>query len=114
MFFLDEMCGACASAGLGNIPNQVVNIIHIVFVAIKIGVPLILIFVGMFDMARAITLQKEDEIKKAQNLLVRKAVAAALVFLMLSLVSTLFSVVGGEGSENIWSCVNALLNGICS
>ena len=55
-----------------------------VYNAIRIAVPIILILVGMFDMGRAITLQKEDEIKKAQQLLVRKAVAAAIVFIIVS------------------------------
>ena len=37
--------------------------------------------------------KKEDEIKKAQGLLVKKAIAAALVFLMLSIVSLVFGIV---------------------
>ena len=116
--FLDEMCSNCNNAfGItsGGIPLQIVNIIHLIYNGIRIGVPLILIIVGMFDMGKAITQQKEDEIKKAQNLLVKKAIAAALVFLMLSLVSLLFSVVSGEGADsNTWTCVNALLNGTCN
>lgn len=113
--FLDLMCHACDTAfGVSaGIPKQLVDIIHLIYNAIRIGVPIILIIVGMFDMGRAITLQKEDEIKKAQQLLTRKAVAAALVFLMLSLASLLFSVASGndENSKTMWSCIDTLLNG---
>ena len=70
-----------------DIPSDLVGLLRLVYKAIQIGVPIILIIVGMFDMGKAITQQKEDEIKKAQNLLVKKAIAAALVFLMFSLVS---------------------------
>ena len=111
---LMKMCHACDNAfGINGIPEQIVNIVNLIYNAIRIGVPLILIIVGMFDMGKAITQQKEDEIKKAQTLLVRKAVAAALVFLMLSMVNLIFNIAssGDNDSETIWSCVNSLLTG---
>lgn len=110
------MCKECNGAfGITNgIPQQIVQIIHLIYNAIRIAVPLILVLVGMFDMGKAITQQKEDEIKKAQNLLVRKAVAAGLVFLIVSLVGLVFSVASGEEtSGETWKCVDALLSGKC-
>ena len=110
-----EMCGDCKDVISSGVPRQVVNIIHLVYNAVRIAVPLILILVGMFDMGRAITLQKEDEIKKAQQLLARKAVAAALVFVIVSAVGMIFSMVDNESdSANTWSCINAMLSGECS
>ncbi len=95
-----------------SIPEQILNITHLIYKAIQIGVPIILIIVGMFDMGKAITQQKEDEIKKAQSLLVKKAVAAALVFLMFSIVQLVVSVVSPDttttGSES-WACVKEIL-----
>ena len=123
MLFLDEtMCHICDSAfGITNgIPKQLVDIIHLVYNAIRIGVPIILIIIGMIDMGKAITQQKEDEIKKAQSLLVKKAITAALVFLMLSIVSLVFGIVAPKGTDetgqknnNIWTCVDGLLSGKC-
>lgn len=118
MFFLDimKMCHECDIAfGIsGGMPQQIVKIIHLIYNAIRIAVPIILIIVGMFDMGKAITQQKEDEIKKAQQLLVRKAVAAGLVFLIVSLVGLVFSVASGEKtSGETWKCVDALLSGTC-
>ena len=110
---VNGMCDSCNGI-LGNngIPEQIVKIISLVYTAIQIGVPIILIIVGMFDMGKAITQQKEDEIKKAQGLLVKKAIAAALVFLMFSIVSLVFGIVAPDGTEgdNMWSCVDALIN----
>ena len=100
-----------------GIPKQIVDIIALIYDVIRIGVPLILILVGMFDMGKAITQQKEDEIKKAQSLLVKKAIAAALVFLMLSIVSLVFGIVAPKddlNNQSIWNCVDALLNGKCN
>ena len=102
--FLDFTCS--------SIPEPLLNITHLIYKAIQIGVPIILIIVGMFDMGKAITQQKEDEIKKAQSLLVKKAVAAALVFLMFSIVQLVVSVVSPDttasGSES-WACVKEIL-----
>ena len=102
--FLDFTCS--------SIPEPLLNITHLIYKAIQIGVPIILIIVGMFDMGKAITQQKEDEIKKAQSLLVKKAIAAGLVFLMFSLVQLVVSVVSPDttasGSER-WACVKEIL-----
>ena len=100
------------------IPEQLVDIIHLIYNGIRIGVPIILIIVGMFDMGKAITQQKEDEIKKAQQLLVKKAIAAALVFLMFSIVSLVIGVVApkndtteGQNNTNNWTCIKNLIDG---
>ena len=102
--FLDFTCS--------SIPEQILDITHLIYKAIQIGVPIILIIVGMFDMGKAITQQKKDEIKKAQSLLVKKAIAAGLVFLMFSLVQLVVSVVSPDttasGSES-WACVKTIL-----
>ena len=92
------------------IKEDLAKIVKLVYDAIRIGVPIILILVGMFDMGKAITQQKEDEIKKAQGLLVKKAIAAALVFLMLSIVLLVLNVVGGNDTGNV-SCIKCLLTG---
>ena len=116
LFLAVKMCHMCDDAfGItAGLPDQLVQIIHLVYNVIRIAVPIILILVGMVDMGKAITAQKEDEIKKAQTLLAKKAVTAALVFLIVSAVGLLFSVASGEKtSGTTWSCVDALLSGEC-
>ena len=91
--------------------DKIVGIIRFVYNAIKIGVPIILIVVGMFDMGKAITQQKEDEIKKAQTLLVKKAVAALIVFLMFAFVQLIVNIVGGDEVTTTTGCIDSILNG---
>ena len=91
--------------------DKIVNIIRFVYNAVKIGVPIILVVVGMFDMGKAITQQKEDEIKKAQSLLVKKAIAALIVFLMFAFVQLVVSLVAGDESKTTIGCVDSILNG---
>ena len=90
--------------------DKIVNIIRFVYNAVKIGVPIILVVVGMFDMGKAITQQKEDEIKKAQTLLVKKAVAALIVFLMFAFAQLIVSLVADDKDTTI-SCIDSILNG---
>ena len=98
----------CECFGIG-LPEKVANLIRLIDNAIRIGVPIILIIVGMFEMGKAVTLHDESEIKKAQTLLVRKAVAAALVFLILSLVTLLISIVDENHEEDL-GCVSCILS----
>ena len=95
-----------------EIPDQIAKIVAFIYNAIRIAVPLLLIIVGMFEMAKAVTAGKEDEIKKAQGLLVKKAVAAVLVFLMMSIVQLVINVVAGDDpiKDNMWTCINNILH----
>ena len=83
--------------------------INVLYNGIKIGVPVILIIVGMLGMGKAIASQKEDDIKKAQSTLIKQAVAAVIVFLMFQLVQIIMSVIGVQNDSN-WCCVKKLLN----
>lgn len=108
--FLDE----AVTCGSTTIEGDIVGVIRAVYNAIRIGVPIILIVVGMVGMGKAIAQQKEDEIKKAQSTLVKQAVAAVIVFLMFSLVSLVVGVVAPDeknGESSNWNCVDKILRG---
>lgn len=75
---------------------SVMKIVNIVILAIKIAVPIILILVGMLDMTRAITEKNEDNIKKTQQALIRKAIAAVIIFLVPSFVNLLVRIVNPD------------------
>ncbi len=102
--FLEINCNEFATSDIGGLIRTVYN-------AIRIGVPIILIIVGMVGMGKAIAQQKEDEIKKAQSTLVKQAVAALIVFLMLSGVKLIIGAIGGTETET--SCIDTILNQSC-
>ena len=81
----------------------------------KIVIPLLVIIFGMIDLAKSLASQKEDEIKKAQSGLLKKAVVAVVVFLVFALVSFVFNFAnsGNKDKDNIWNCVDAIINGDC-
>ncbi len=103
--------------GCGNvcIPTEVAKITSLIYNAIKVIVPIALVFIGMFDMAKAVTTKSEDEVKKAQRLLTQKAIAAALVFVLFSGITWMLSILdetsGNANKErSVASCLNVLFD----
>ena len=79
---------------------------YIIF-GIQIVVPLLLIVYGMMDMAKAVTSDDEKKIKAAQDLLVKRIIAAALTFLIIFVVKV---VVGLVGPKNWADCIKCATN----
>ncbi len=93
-----------------TIPPELVSIVGAVVNIIKIGVPIILIVLGMIDMGKAVASQKEDEIKKGQKTLISRVIAAAIVFFVVAIVQLMLSIVSGATNDtSIWTCVCELL-----
>ena len=84
---------------------------------IQIGIPVILIILGMIDLGKAVIASKEDEIKSAQKLLIKRIIYAVAIFLVVSIVTLVFSVVAGNTDNDnqtdaqkwsdCWACTNA-------
>ena len=100
--------GTAVCAGV-TVPPQLTGIVSLVINIIKIGVPIILVVLGMIDMGKAVASQKEDEIKKGQKILLSRCIAAGITFFVVAIVQLLVGLVTkgtkqatGE-SDDIWS-----------
>ena len=102
MFLLDVPCGGV------NVPDAIANVISTIYTLIKVAVPLLLILYGMLDLGKAVISQKEDDIKKQQNVFIKRLIAAALVFFVFAIVQLLVNLVDDNSSE-LMQCVNALI-----
>ena len=85
----------------------VLGIVGWVILGIKIVVPIILIVVGMIDLAKAVTQNDEKKVKEAQQLLVKKAISAVLVFLVATIVGVLMMLVGNNDYKKCTNCLNS-------
>ena len=103
---------SCGDNLLTNIPSLIPQVINIVYIAIQIAVPIVLVIMGMLDLFKAITAQKEDEIKKGQQMFIKRLLAAAIVFFVIAIVKLLFSFVADDKNGNMIDCVNCFLNGV--
>ena len=103
MLFLDnsqtitQLCADLAPV-IGLVKNLLIP-------AVQIGIPIILIVLGMFDLGKAVVASKEDEIKAAQKLLIKRAIYAVAIFFVVLIVTALFKAIG-NGGETFLACWN--------
>ena len=88
------------------------QVISVAVTVIKIGVPILLIILGMLDLGKAVTAQKEDEIKKGQSLFIKRLIAAILVFLVVFVVQIAVRFIAKDDKAKISSCINCFVNGV--
>jgi len=84
----------------------ILKIVGYVVLGIKVVVPILLIIMGMLDLAKAVAEKDESKIKEAQNRLIKRAIAAVLVFLVATLVGIIMKLVGGEQYKGCMNCIN--------
>ena len=90
---------------------DLIHFIHNIIVIIKVAVPVILVILGMLDFAKGVTSGKEDEIKKGQGIFVKRLIAGACVFFVVTIVQLVMSVVSSD-DNSFWNCANQILNGV--
>ncbi len=99
-------CGGIA------LPAMLPYLVNLAVTIIKIGVPVLLIILGMIDMGKAVIAQKEDEIKKAQGMFVKRLVAAALVFFIFVITELVVGIVASDTDKtNITNYLDLFING---
>lgn len=89
---------------------QIVGYVLLVF---KIAIPILLIVFGMIDLGKAVIASKEDEIKKATGSLIRRAIAAVIIFLLPTIISFIMTLIGGfneEAKKDYSICQKCIVN----
>ena len=65
-------------------------------------VPVILIIWGSIDLAKAVIAGKEEEIKKNQTTLIKRAIAALILFLVPTIVMIVMGWIGNDEWQKCW------------
>lgn len=104
---------SCGNGMIARMNGTIPHLTSLIVDLLKIGIPVLLIVLGMLDFGKAVMSQKEDEIKKNQTLFVKRLISAALVFFVFIIVELVFNLVAGTGDEekNIWACVSCFMEG---
>lgn len=109
---LDISRVACGS--VQSIPAVIPQLTKLFFDILKMAVPIALVIKGVIDFLKAASAQKDDEIKKSQQIFIKRLVAAALCFLVVMITQFVFSVVGTNSeSSTVASCINCFMNNSC-
>lgn len=90
------------------LPEEITNIIGSVINIIQFGIPVILVIMGMLDLGKAVTSQKEDDIKKAQSMLVKRIIYGVIVFLIPAIIEFAFGLLSDDASSAL-GCMGVIL-----
>ena len=94
---------------------EIWQFIGYVFFIFKIAIPILLIIFGMLDLGKAVVASKEDEIKKGQQIFIKRLISGALVFFVFTIVQLIVSFAADENDEsNIMTCSKCFITGKCS
>ena len=100
---------SCGNGFLESIPVTIPVVGRIVYLVVQILVPVILIILGSLDLIKAVIGQKEDDIKKNQQVFVKRLIGAALIFFVFAIVKFVISIVSSDNSGNIMDCVDCII-----
>ena len=101
----------CFVCGGEEFPYMLAQFTSSCVTIIKIIVPIILIILGVIDMLKATSSQKEDEMKKAQNAFIKRLISALLVFFIIAIVQFTFNILSNTGFGDATQCLNSFVNG---
>lgn len=95
--------------------KPIMTLVGWVVFLIQIGIPIILIVLGMIDLGKAVIASKDDEVKKATKAFGKRVLYAVAVFCVVWLVKMVLSWVpnlvndAGDTTEwqGCWSCVRS-------
>ena len=98
------------------IPTFISNIVTLV----QIAIPVILIFLGMLDLGKAVTSNDEKQMKEAQKTLIKRIIYAVLIFFVIAIVKFVFGMLDDAGGETKTSdtggkhsCINCFISNKC-
>ena len=104
---------SCGNGLVTKIPNMIPKVVSIAYTIIQVAVPVILVVMGSLDLFKGITAQKEDEMKKGQQMFIKRLIAAALIFFVFVIVKVVISFVADGDSAAIMECAECFINNKC-
>lgn len=99
-----------ANSVCGLIDNNLAELIHTIIVILKFCIPILLVVLGMLDLGKGVIVSKEDEIKKGQQMFIKRLISAVFVFFVVTIVQLVVGFVDDKNS-GVMDCVNLILNG---
>ena len=106
-------CGSENQGRITGIPKKIPELTSTVVTIIQIAIPIILVLFGSIDLFKGITAGKEDEIKKGQQMFIKRLIVGALIFFVVVIVKFLISVIAETNKDNISDCIDCFISNDC-
>jgi len=95
MNFLDVSCADV---------EKFVPVVQFLISLIQYGVPVVIIILGSLDLFKAVVASKEDEIKAAQKLLIKRVIYGVVIFFLVTIIRLIFKNIGGDSANTLVNC----------
>ena len=102
--------------GLGSVPYVMIRFINRIVNIIKVIVPVILIIMGMIDMAKATTASDEKQMQTSRKMFIKRIIYAVMVLFVVSIVQLLFTILQTsvfQKENNLLGCVSCVIGNDC-
>lgn len=111
MNFVSALSGECVVCGSSSIaiPIAFPKFVSGVIKVVQLLVPLIIIFVGMFEFFKAVINGDDKVYKETTSAFIKRIIAGVVIFLIIALVKLAFNIIGDEGKNSL-SCVSCFLD----
>lgn len=109
----DDGVKSCGDGYVKGIPQIIPEVVSIAYTVIQIAVPVVLVIMGSLDLFKGITAGKEDDIKKGQQMFIKRLIAAALVFFVFLAVKLVVSLVADGSGSKILECTECFIENNC-
>ena len=109
----DNVCVENHKVKCGNItkiPEKIPELVSFFITAAEVIAVVILVIMGSIDLFKGLTSSKEDEIKKGQQLFVKKLIMAAVIFFIVAIVKLFVGIVADKSSSNIIDCIDCFID----
>ena len=104
---------SCGDGLVSKIPSIIPQVVSIAYTIIQIAVPVVLVVIGTLDLFKGITAQKEDEIKKGQQMFIKRLISAAIVFFVFAIVKIIISFAADDPNGKIMQCTECFIKNKC-
>ena len=89
MLFLVEYCDTI---------KPILDFVKVIINLIKFAVPIVIIVLGSLDLFKAVVASKEDEIKAAQKLLIKRIIYGIVIFFLVTIIQLVFTTLAGSSN----------------
>lgn len=96
------------------IDRRIPEVVSTIVKVIQIAVPVLLVVMGSIDLMKGVMAGKEDEVKKGQQMFIKRLISGVLVFFVFVIVELIVSfAAGSKDNKNIMTCAKCFINGDC-
>ena len=110
----ENAIASCGGGLIETIPSIIPKVVKTAYTIIQVAVPVTLVIMGSLDLFKGISAQKEDEIKKGQQMFIKRLISAALVFFVFVIVKVVISFVADSSDSSIMDCAQCFIENKCN